>query len=150
MLKLIPSWGQLGLTYYLHKLSHDIVNHSNDKSAVYILMNAVVQRIQTTRCHISHIILQKMVKFPHGWERCKSTWTTCLTNKLGWTNESVQQGKFYFICLSYSWSHKICPWLPLLTNLLREWCVYYWGIWGNCWTLCFGCDWQRLPVEKRT
>ena len=42
MLKLLPNWGyspQPGSTYYLQKLSHDllgIVNHCNDQAAMYI------------------------------------------------------------------------------------------------------------------
>ncbi len=41
MSKMVPHWGyspQPGSTYYLQKLSHDIlgiVNHSNDQSAIY-------------------------------------------------------------------------------------------------------------------
>lgn len=47
MSKLVPYWGfspQPGSTYYLHKLSHDIlgiVNHATDVSAVYLFDETV-------------------------------------------------------------------------------------------------------------
>lgn len=63
MSKLVPYWGmsaQPGSTYYLQKLSHDIlgiVNHATNKSAVYLFDERVgPKNTDHTVSYITHFI----------------------------------------------------------------------------------------------
>ena len=113
MNKLTPYWGyspQPGSTYYLQKLSHDllgIVNHSDEAStAVYVFDERC--GLKNTDHTVSYItdyvresgIVPDWVRRPHIFMD-----NACSTNKnqymLGWASESVQQGVFDFIRVSF-------------------------------------------------
>ena len=113
MTKLIPHWGfspQPGSTYYLQKLSHDllgIVNHSDEKrSAIYIfdervgLKNTDHTVSYTTDYLCDSGLVPEWVKRIHLFMD-----NACSTNKnfymLGWASEMVQQGKFDFMHISF-------------------------------------------------
>lgn len=98
MPKLIPSWGlsqQLGSMCYLQKLSNDIfgiMNHSNDKSAVYIFDERCGPKsTDHTVSYLTHYIKES----GSSWVRKVQIYldNTCSTNKnyyMWWANEMVQ------------------------------------------------------------
>ena len=103
MSKLVPYWGlspQPGSTYYLQKLSHDIlgiVNHATDVSAVY-LFNETAGPKNTD--HTVSYITDYLETLP-DWIRVHLFLdNTCSTSKdfytMAWVHEMVQQGRIDF------------------------------------------------------
>ena len=113
MSKLIPHWGLLpqpGSTYYLQKLSHDIlgiVNHSDEKkSAIYVFSECVgPKNTDHTVSYMTDYLCESGLVPP--WVKRLHIFmdNACSTNKnsymLGWANEMVQQGWFCFIRISF-------------------------------------------------
>ena len=109
MSKLIPYWGmsaQPGSTYYLQKLSHDIlgiVNHATNKSAVYLFDETVgPKNTDHTISYITHY-LDMLPNWIHRLHIFLDN--TCSTNKnfytMAWACEMVQQGRCDFIRISF-------------------------------------------------
>ena len=104
MSKLVPYWGlspQTGSTYYLQKLSHDIlgiVNHATGLSTVYLFDDTVDPK--NTVSYITHFL-----GVLPNWIRCIHLFldNTCSTNKnfycmaWAWACEMVQQGRCDFL-----------------------------------------------------
>ena len=112
MSKLVPTWGyspQPGSTYYLQKLSHDllgIVNHSDDSSAVYIFdERSGPKNTDHTVSYLTHYLIESGAV--PSWVRRIHLYldNACSTNKnfhtLGWASELVQQDKFNFFRISF-------------------------------------------------
>ena len=113
MSKLIPHWGlsaQPGSTYYLQKLSHDIlgiVNHADgEKSGIYIFDECVgPKNTDHTVSYITHYLCESGLV--PAWVKRLHIFmdNACSTNKnsymLGWATEMVQQKRFSFIRISF-------------------------------------------------
>ena len=107
--KLVPYWGmtaQLGCTYYLQKLNHDlfgIVNHESNLSTVY-LFNETVGPKNTD--HTISYLSDYLSKLP-TWVRRIHLFldNASSTNKkfytMAWAMELVQQGIMDFIQVSF-------------------------------------------------
>ena len=110
--KLIPSWGrseQPGLTYYLQKVSHDIlgiVDHSSDESTVY-LFDERIGPMNTDHTvpfvtHFWHTVSQQ-----HPWINRLAIFLdkTTSTNKnkylFSWSMEIVSSGELDHIHISF-------------------------------------------------
>lgn len=109
MSKLGPYWGlspQPGSTYYLQKLSHDIlgmVNHATDRSAVYLFdERSGPKNTDHTISYITHYLrsLPDWIRRIHIFLD-----NTCSTNKnsymMGWACETVRQDRIDFIRISF-------------------------------------------------
>lgn len=108
MAKLVPYWGlspQPGSTYYLQKLSHDIlvVNHGTNKSSVYLFDKRVgPKNTNHMVSYLTHYIAQlpKWICRLHLFLD-----NTCTTNKnwytMAWASEMVQQGRLDFIRICF-------------------------------------------------
>ena len=109
MSKLVPYWGQcpqLGSTYYLQKLPHDIfgvVNHATNSSTVYLLDKRVgPKNTDHTISYLTHYISQlpSWICRIHVYMD-----NTCTTNKIwytmGWALEMVGQKRLDFIRISF-------------------------------------------------
>lgn len=106
MAKLVPYWGlspQLGSTYYLQKLSHDvfgIVNHATNSSAIYLFDKQVGPKCTD---HTVSYISDYLSKLPHHWIKRVHIFldNTSNTNKnyflMGWAHEMVSQGISFLI-----------------------------------------------------
>lgn len=109
MSKLVPYWGlspQPGSTYYLQKLSHDIlgiVNHATGESTVYLFDETVgPKNTDHTVSYITHFL-----GILPGWIRRIHLFldNTCSTNKnfytMAWACEMLQQGRCDFLRISF-------------------------------------------------
>ena len=106
MLKLVPYWGlspQPGSTYYLQKLSHDIlgiVSQATDVSAIYLFDETVGPK---NTDHTVSYITETLPDWIHRVHLFLDK--TCSINKnfyaMAWACEMVQQGRIDFIRISF-------------------------------------------------
>ena len=110
--KLIPHWGetaQPGLSYYLQKVSHDIlglVDHRADSKMVYLFDERIgPKNTDHTISFLHAYITQVQLEYPWMTRFCIVMDNTCSTNKnrymVAWCQEMVEQRKFDYVRLLF-------------------------------------------------